>query len=216
MFGSATNDDGNVETFSRVIFIISMGKEASASKMVERFVWSARYRGEWRGYIVLLTDAPKSRYEGLSHHFIVMNPQPNHFNGSFPLDMPYKRFKTHLLEYVGMDPRLNPAKLVYYLDVDNIVGNSLPRMFEGLVRTLRDLCYPSFVLQCLESGPQIRFRLENLLIRRQSIISPERLGYGQFHEYGSSRISTSIWVSRGDNSSLIGPPHNHAYRTGGT
>jgi hypothetical protein len=125
---------GTGDVFSNVIFLISMGKEASASKMVERFVWSARYRGEWGGYIVLLTDAPKSRYEGLSHHFVVMNPLPRHFNASFPLDMPYKRFKTHVLDYVDMDRRLDGARLVYYLDVDNIVGNSLPRMFQQLVR----------------------------------------------------------------------------------
>ena len=42
----------------RAIFLISMGRQAAESKIVERFVMSTRRRGSWKGYVVLLTDAP--------------------------------------------------------------------------------------------------------------------------------------------------------------
>ncbi|KAG7373425.1 hypothetical protein IV203_034149 [Nitzschia inconspicua] len=117
----------------RLIFLISMGQEAMQSKLVERFVWSARHRGDWKGWIVLLTDAPVSRYEDpQDDHLIVMNPLAQHFNTTFREDMPYKRFKTYVLDYIDMDPRLDAVRLIYYLDVDIIVGNSLPKLFHDL------------------------------------------------------------------------------------
>jgi hypothetical protein len=121
--------------YSRAIFLISMGTQAQQSKIVERFVWSARHRGQWKGWIVLLTDAPKSRYADLTHHWIVMHPQPQHFNTSFAEDMPYKRFKTYVLDYIDMDQRLNSVGLIYYLDVDIVVGNSLLHMMYELEQT---------------------------------------------------------------------------------
>jgi hypothetical protein len=117
---------------TRLIFLISMGEQAKASKLVERFVWSARHRGKWSGYILLLTDAPLDRYKSFSHRFLVMNPEARHFNATFKDDMPYKRFKTFALDYVDKDTRLNQVELIYYLDADNIVGNSLPNMFHDL------------------------------------------------------------------------------------
>jgi len=120
---------------SRLIFLISMGQEASHSKLVERFLWSARHRGKYEGWILLLTDAPVNRYASLTRNLIVMNPKSHHFNTSFRDDMPYKRFKTFMIDYVDRDTRLNSIKLIYYLDVDNIVGNSLPQMFQDLEAT---------------------------------------------------------------------------------
>ena len=64
-----------------------------------------------------------------------MNPKSHHFNTSFRDDMPYKRFKTFMIDYVDRDIKLNSIKLIYYLDVDNIVGNSLPHMFQDLEAT---------------------------------------------------------------------------------
>jgi hypothetical protein len=120
----------------RCIFLISMGKEAMESTLVERFVYSAQHRGRYDGYIVLLTDAPPSRYTGLDvldqTHLIVTNPLPEHWNTSFGEDMPYKRFKTFVLDYLDLLPQLRDVQLVYYLDVDIIVGNSLPKMFHEL------------------------------------------------------------------------------------
>jgi hypothetical protein len=125
IYDEAYNDN------SRAIFFISMGKQAQQSKIVERFVWSVRNRGLWRGWLVLITDAPQTRYANLTHHFIAMNPQRQHFNSSFAEDMPYKRFKTFLFDYVDMDSRLDSVSLVYYLDVDIVVLQSLiPMMYE--------------------------------------------------------------------------------------
>jgi hypothetical protein len=124
-----------IQDHDRAIFLISMGRQASESKIVERFLMSARRRGSWQGYVVLLTDAPNDRYTHLEQqdsHFIVMHPHPEHFNWETKHDMPYKRFKTYVLDYVDSDPRLDTVKLVYYLDVDIIVGNTLSTFFEDI------------------------------------------------------------------------------------
>eukprot|EP00956_Cyclotella_meneghiniana_P022557 scaffold42810_cov40-Cyclotella_meneghiniana.AAC.1 len=47
---------------SHVIFLISFGEEAEASTLVERCVLSLRRRGQYSGYIIVLTDAPPERY----------------------------------------------------------------------------------------------------------------------------------------------------------
>lgn len=117
---------------TRLIFLISMGEQAKESKLVERFVWSARHRGEWNGYILLLTDAPLERYQDFSKRLLVMNPAPGDLDKRFKDDMPYKRFKTMIIDYIDKDKRLDDVELIYYLDVDNIVGNSLPNMFHDL------------------------------------------------------------------------------------
>jgi hypothetical protein len=133
--------DRDLDAFDpyRCIVLISMGKEAMESNLVERFVYSARYRGQYRGYVVLLTDAPPSRYASSPYiedqeHFIVMNPVNGHLNTTFGEDMPYKRFKTYVVDYIDMLPQLQNVQLIYYLDVDIIVGNSLPKMFVELER----------------------------------------------------------------------------------
>lgn len=123
--------DTHYEENHRAIFLISMGKQAQESKIVERFVWSANNRGKWNSWVVLLTDAPSSRYVNVSDNLIVMQPRSEHFNTSFAEDMPYKRFKTYIMEYLDMDPRLNSVRLVYYLDVDIVtIQPLLPMMIE--------------------------------------------------------------------------------------
>ena len=119
----------------RAIFLISMGRQAAESKIVERFVMSTRRRGSWKGYVVLLTDAPFDRYSDLEERddeFIVMHPNPHHFNWETKQDMPYKRFKTYVLDYVDSDSRLDTVELVYYLDIDIIVGNGLSFFFDDI------------------------------------------------------------------------------------
>jgi hypothetical protein len=120
---------------TRAIFLISMGRQAAESKIVERFLMSTRRRGSWNGHVVLLTDAPTSRYQHLQDqddHFLVMNPRPEHFNWETKHDMPYKRFKTFVLDYVDSDPRLDAVQLVYYLDVDIVIGNTLWSFFDDV------------------------------------------------------------------------------------
>ena len=46
--------------------------------------------------------------------------------------MPYKRFKTYVLDYIDSEPRLDSVRLVYYLDVDIIVGNTLSTFFSDI------------------------------------------------------------------------------------
>jgi hypothetical protein len=125
----------NINDPDRAIFLISMGRQAAESKIVERFLMSTRRRGHWNGHVVLLTDAPADRYQNLEHkddRFIVMNPRPEHFNWETKHDMPYKRFKTYALDYVDSDPRLDSVRLVYYLDVDIIIGNTLSNFFQDV------------------------------------------------------------------------------------
>lgn len=120
---------------ARIIFLISMGRQAAESLIVERFLMSTRRRGSWNGFIVLLTDAPDSRYQHLQERddrFLVKHPRPEHFNWETKHDMPYKRFKTFVLDYVDADPRLDSAQLVYYLDVDIVVGNRLSTFFNDI------------------------------------------------------------------------------------
>jgi hypothetical protein len=120
---------------SRAIFLISMGRQAAESKIVERFLMSTRRRGSWNGYIVLLTDAPDERYQYLEdkdEHFLVKHPRPEHFNWETKHDMPYKRFKTYVLDYVDAEPKLDNVELIYYLDVDIVVGNRLSSFFDDI------------------------------------------------------------------------------------
>lgn len=127
---------GDADVDKRAIFAISMGKSAAESKMVERFVWSARNRGNFTGPIVLLTDAPPTRYTTLGEwtgNFIVMTPFFEDYFVQFKhRDMPFKRFKTYVLEYLSMDPRLDSVDLVYYLDIDIVFGSPLQTLFDNV------------------------------------------------------------------------------------
>lgn len=158
------NDDypDNIE---RALFVISMGKNAAKSKIVERFVYSARTRGKFHGWIVVLSDAPRSRYRSLTSHnnnwtsnVVHMQPDPVHLQPAghnFSMTtMGYKRLKTYVLEYVGMDARLDDVRLVSYLDVDIVVGDSLWPMFHGLERTYGIRNGTSPVSQSLSTSPQ--------------------------------------------------------------
>lgn len=121
---------------TRAIVAISMGEMAAKSKLVERFVWSARHAGEFKGPIVLLTDAPSERYKGISSwtdNFITINPPEDHHSKEYEFQtMARKRFKTYVLDYLNLDPRLDSVKLVYYLDIDIVFGSPVARLFEGL------------------------------------------------------------------------------------
>jgi hypothetical protein len=121
------------EDSQRAIFLISMGQAAATGKIVERCLLSIRRRGNWNGYVVLMTDAPPERYlpsETQDEHFIVMHPRPQDFKwGNEINDVPYKRFKMMQLKYLDLDPRLSNIELVYYLDIDIVVGAPLVKFF---------------------------------------------------------------------------------------
>ena len=121
---------------TRIIFVLSMGQDASKSTIVERCLLSIRRRGEYLGFVVLLTDAPYSRYQRLQDYdsnFIVLHPQHSQdWNWKLRNDMPYKRFKTYILEYIEKDSRFDTVQLVYYIDIDIVIGKPLMHMFHYL------------------------------------------------------------------------------------
>ena len=120
----------------RVIFVLSMGQDASKSTIVERCLLSIRRRGEYLGYVVLLTDAPYSRYQRLQNYdqnFIVLHPYTQaDWNWKLRNDMPYKRFKTYILDYIDNDSKFDSVQLVYYIDIDIVIGKPLMHMFHYL------------------------------------------------------------------------------------
>jgi hypothetical protein len=110
-----------------------MGQEAAESTIVERCLLSIRRRGAYLGPVVVLTDAPLQRYEALASvdpNLIVLHPRSQDWRWDLSDDMPYKRFKTYILEYLDLDDRLKPVELVYYLDVDVVVGRKLQVWFD--------------------------------------------------------------------------------------
>lgn len=127
---------------SHAIFLISFGQEEST--LAERCILSLRRRGQWKGYIVLLTDASSSRYENVwseKENVIVMHPKEEHFNGADGKPLAYnketmslkvKRFKTYVLDYVDMDQRLNDIETIYYLDIDILAGGTINHLFSGI------------------------------------------------------------------------------------
>jgi hypothetical protein len=126
----------NNNTTQRAFYIICMGEMATESRMVERFVYSLRNVGEFPGWIILLTDAPDSRYESIldwTENFVVMHPEDEDYIQNYTAKaMRFKQFKTYVLEYMSQDERLDDVELIYYLDVDIIIGNSVWPMFQEL------------------------------------------------------------------------------------
>jgi hypothetical protein len=79
---------------SHAIVLISFGQEAAESTLAERCILSLRRRGQWKGYIVLLTDDSSSRYENIwneEENFIVMHPKEEHFLGADGKPLVYNR-----------------------------------------------------------------------------------------------------------------------------
>jgi hypothetical protein len=122
----------------RAIFLLSMGQEAAESTIVERCLLSIRRRGAYLGPVIVLTDAPLERYESLTSvdpNLVVLHPRSEDWRWDLRDDMPYKRFKTYILEYLDLDDRLKFVELVYYLDVDIVVGRELQRWFDHVEST---------------------------------------------------------------------------------
>ena len=127
---------------THAIFLISFGDEASKSTLAERCILSLRRRGAWDGYVVLLTDAPPERYQDeWDENVIVMHPLEKHLNTADGthleftkdnLSLKSKRFKTFIIDYVGMAKRLDSVELIYYLDIDILAGDAMVDLFSGL------------------------------------------------------------------------------------
>jgi len=143
--GASSNDVGTATHWfdeSHAIFLISFGEEAAQSTLVERCVLSLRRRGSWAGYIIVLTDAPHARYQNeWDDNVIVMHPLDQHLNAADGTPMKFtrdntslksKRFKTFIIDYVGMDERLDEVELIYYLDIDIMAGDAMHNLFNEI------------------------------------------------------------------------------------
>ena len=176
----STDDDDDHDDYDRkrAIVLISTGEKAANTTLVERFVWSARNIGNYRGWIVLITDAEEERYANLgvaampttdrtmtnhkSHvpprtlnntaaagssndldtneknRFLVFRTPEERFANitNFEpfsiLTMNSKVYKTYILEYANLEPRLHEIELFYYLDVDIVFGNPIEPLFVNL------------------------------------------------------------------------------------
>eukprot|EP00339_Tiarina_fusa_P006884 CAMPEP_0117058942 /NCGR_PEP_ID=MMETSP0472-20121206/40931_1 /TAXON_ID=693140 ORGANISM="Tiarina fusus, Strain LIS" /NCGR_SAMPLE_ID=MMETSP0472 /ASSEMBLY_ACC=CAM_ASM_000603 /LENGTH=276 /DNA_ID=CAMNT_0004776433 /DNA_START=322 /DNA_END=1148 /DNA_ORIENTATION=- len=115
-----------------------MGQEAAESTIVERSLLSIRRRGMFMGPVIVLSDAPAARYHNLAvkdPNFIPMRPLSQDWRRNLTEDMPYKRFKTYILQYLELDDRLKSVELVYYLDIDVVVGRPMKEWFEHVEST---------------------------------------------------------------------------------
>ncbi|OEU12095.1 hypothetical protein FRACYDRAFT_244355 [Fragilariopsis cylindrus CCMP1102] len=170
------NESDNTNTnIKRGIFLISMGKKAAKTTLVERFIWSARNIGNYSDYIILVTDANEQRYEyeyteaeadlllptnstatatNTNNNATATNNNSNNNNlmkndpkiiifytqDKSITTIKHKKFKsttmnskvykTYIYDYLKLDERLQDIELLYYLDIDIIVGNELPPLFQ--------------------------------------------------------------------------------------
>ncbi|KAL3910782.1 MAG: hypothetical protein SGILL_007557, partial [Bacillariaceae sp.] len=133
---AALDETAASQAKQRVLFAVSMGDKASNSKIVERFVWSARNVGLYTNWIVVLTDAEDGRYEQGSNwtdNVIFMKPHPMDIKTQYnTTSMTFKRMKTKVLDYINMDSRLDGVNLAYYLDIDIVFANPLQPLFDDL------------------------------------------------------------------------------------
>jgi hypothetical protein len=84
--------------------------------------------------VVLLTDAPPDRYLPLQEqddHFLIVRPRQQDFKwNKNAKDLSYKRFKMMQLNYIDLDTRLDSIELVYYLDIDIVIGAPMKEFFD--------------------------------------------------------------------------------------
>jgi len=132
----------DAETATHAIFLISFGREAAESTLVERCILSLRRKGAWGGYIVLLTDAPPERYQNeWDDNVIVMHPLEENLNAANGKTLKFtrdntslkpKRFKTFIIDYMDSDKRLDSVELIYYLDIDIMAGDAMGDLFSEI------------------------------------------------------------------------------------
>mmetsp|Transcript_3813 Transcript_3813/g.8113 ORF Transcript_3813/g.8113 Transcript_3813/m.8113 type:complete len:374 (-) Transcript_3813:103-1224(-) len=117
------------------IALISFGKEAANGTLLEQCILSLRRRGEFDGKVMVITDAPRERYEGeFDENVIILKAKEedilyDHFTAPA---MKYKRFKTLLIDYMDDVPELDPIEWIYYLDIDILVGAPFITMAKAL------------------------------------------------------------------------------------
>ena len=128
---SGHKQDVDEDEYNNVaIFMISMGQSAAKFRIVERVWLSLRRKGDFFGPMVVLTDAPPDRYLGIldaDPNFYPILPKTEHYNfdSAFTdLAMPYKRFKTYLIDYLA-EANLEGVDYILYVDADVVIGQPL-------------------------------------------------------------------------------------------
>mmetsp|Transcript_5096 Transcript_5096/g.9347 ORF Transcript_5096/g.9347 Transcript_5096/m.9347 type:complete len:373 (+) Transcript_5096:53-1171(+) len=123
-----TNTTAKIDFESKhAIALISFGKEASESTLLERCILSIRRRGDFDGHVVVITDAPESRYVGeFDEKVIVLQADEDDilYDAFKAPAMKYKRFKTLLIQYIDSVPELDAVEWLYYMDIDMMLGDS--------------------------------------------------------------------------------------------
>lgn len=57
---------------NNAIALISFGESAAESTLLERCILSIRRRGQFDGYVVVITDAPEERYDGVFDENVIV------------------------------------------------------------------------------------------------------------------------------------------------
>jgi len=125
----------------RAIYLVSMGGKADDISLVQRCLISIRRKGNWRGYVVVLTNVKfQQMYQeklgkidtylyGDDSHIIALHPTFDQLQDTLTNakrdSMKIKRFKTRALDVLEQDPRLDAVRLVIYMDIDIVVGRDL-------------------------------------------------------------------------------------------
>jgi hypothetical protein len=122
---------------SRAVVVVSLGEDVAKSNLVDRFIWSARNRANFQGWIVVLSDAPTGRYTdaiGNLKKIAEVRPNLEHYinknaSSDRDRDLMIQRLKTRVLEYIEDDDRLKNIQVVYVLELDMVFGNTIEPLF---------------------------------------------------------------------------------------
>ena len=125
----------------RAIYLVSMGEKADDISLVQRCLISIRRKGNWRGYVVVLTNVKfQKMYQeklgkidtylyGDDSHVIALHPTYEQLQDTLTKakrdSMKIKRQKTRALDVLEQDSRLDGVRLVIYMDIDIVVGRCL-------------------------------------------------------------------------------------------
>lgn len=134
-------DSVNINDDDRAIYLISMGEKAEDISLLQRCLISIRRKGNWRGYVIVLTNVKyQSMYReklgridsylyGDDSHIIALHPTMDHLidiaNNAKRDSMKIKRFKTRALDVLDQDSRLAKVRMLIYLDIDIVVGRDM-------------------------------------------------------------------------------------------
>lgn len=125
----------------RAIYLVSMGEKADDISLVQRCLISIRRKGNWLGYVVVLTNVKfQKMYQeklgkidtylyGDDSHVIALHPTYEQLQDTLTKakrdSMKIKRQKTRALDVLEQDSRLDGVRLVIYMDIDIVVGRDL-------------------------------------------------------------------------------------------